>query len=79
MSNTSSNTMEVFSSPMKWRCCLFAAIAYTCTCYILAKMSEGVISECSADVLYYQQNSDNVINIKNNMLSDMQFAPIKFN
>ena len=56
--------MEVFSSPMKWRFCLFAVIAYTCTCNILAKMRKGNISECSADVLYLSINSGYVMKLK---------------
>ena len=33
--------------------------------YILAKMSKGGVSECSADGLYYQKYSNNVMDIKN--------------
>ena len=57
MSHACSNKMEVFSSPIKWRCCLFV-IADTYTCYIWAKTTKGAISECSADVQFYQYSSD---------------------
>ena len=78
MSNAPSNKMEAFLVKIKWRCCLFAMLTPIHTTYDI-KGAKRIHHSAAVMFCIISKKSDNVINIKNKISTDMQLALIKFN
>ena len=78
MSNAPSNKMEAFLVKIKWRCCLFAKLTPRYTTYDI-KGAKRIHHSAAVMFCVISKKSDNVINIKNKISTDMQLALIKFN
>ena len=71
MSNAPSNKMEAFLVQIKWRCCIFAMLTFIYTTYGI-KGAKRIHHSAAVMFCIISKKSDNVINIKNKISTDMQ-------